>query len=188
MSIYLRNKIWWYKFQVDGKEFRGTTKTGDAKLACAIETRERKRRNVRLNGAYDIPPSLEPLRGKLRSYEIENYPGHVYFLVEEEEVVYVGQTIDLAYRIRSHVTEARIRFNKVYWIPCLHEDMAVIEAAFIGTLKPKFNQVGGSELNEVHISELQDLGFKIAKSGVSRVQKLVKSPIGQNETLLKLKE
>lgn len=74
------------------------------------------------------------------------FPG-IYFLMEDSEIVYVGQSTDVARRIIEHVKMGKL-FNKFYALDCseYHPDGGHInwlnefEASYIAKFKPKLNK------------------------------------------------
>ena len=60
----------------------------------------------------------------------------VYFLVFENEVVYVGQTAHGISRPLSHKDKV---FDEIKIIPCYEEDLNVLEDYYIVKYKPKYN-------------------------------------------------
>jgi len=69
-----------------------------------------------------------------------NYYGHtgVYFLIFKEELVYVGQSVNVFARISSHADK---HFDKYAFIPCSREDLDTIESLYIHVLRPRLNGV-----------------------------------------------
>lgn len=63
----------------------------------------------------------------------------IYFLIENNIVVYVGQSINLAGRVLDHKYTTKIEFDKIGFIPCEVEDMNNMEAINIVKHKPKYN-------------------------------------------------
>lgn len=64
------------------------------------------------------------------------YPPGVYFLCQDKDIVYVGQSINLGARLAQHVQDKV--FDKVYFLPT--EDYDQVEADYIKMLKPKYNK------------------------------------------------
>lgn len=64
------------------------------------------------------------------------YPPGVYFLCQDKNIVYVGQTGNLGSRLAQHLQDKI--FDKVYFIPT--EDYGRVEAEYIRKLKPKYNK------------------------------------------------
>jgi len=60
----------------------------------------------------------------------------IYFLCHEQEVVYVGQSVNIAARITAHTDK---RFDKVFFLPWPKDDLNRVEGAFIRTLRPPLN-------------------------------------------------
>lgn len=58
----------------------------------------------------------------------------VYFLVKGDRVVYVGQSTNLSMRIASHATTKD--FDSVAYVPCLREDLDLVESLYIHVLRP----------------------------------------------------
>lgn len=73
----------------------------------------------------------------------------VYFLVEREEVVYVGQTNNLHVRIRQHRRENSKTFDYVAYVSMAADIAKATESALIRYLCPKYNGkcTGGIKYN-----------------------------------------
>lgn len=65
--------------------------------------------------------------------------GYIYFLLHQDEVVYVGQSVDLANRAETHKKDKQ--FDRVLFIEVSLGSMNSIERHFIRRLMPKYNQV-----------------------------------------------
>jgi hypothetical protein len=61
----------------------------------------------------------------------------VYFLIKDEQVVYVGQSINITQRIAEHTKTKD--FDTFTYVQCKREDLNRIEALYITKLKPKYN-------------------------------------------------
>lgn len=64
----------------------------------------------------------------------------VYLLIDSGDVVYVGQSRNLAFRVSSHIQSEEKVFDSVEFHECSEEDLPEIEAMLIATIKPKYNQ------------------------------------------------
>jgi len=62
-------------------------------------------------------------------------PG-VYFLVQNNEVVYVGQSVHIYSRIAQHHGKT---FDRYAFVPCEEALLDVLESLYIHVLKPKLN-------------------------------------------------
>lgn len=72
---------------------------------------------------------------------------YVYALYDEDEVVYIGQTSQLEYRLKAHGKNKD--FNKYSFITCgSYDEMIEIETNLIIELQPKYN----SKVSKNHIS------------------------------------
>lgn len=61
----------------------------------------------------------------------------IYFLVDRDEVIYIGKTTHGAKRPLSHKDKI---FDKVYYIECLEEELDYLENEQILRYKPKYNK------------------------------------------------
>lgn len=59
----------------------------------------------------------------------------VYFLVDNEEIVYVGQSVNVYSRISQHV----IKFDKYAFVPCPVNLLDRLESFYIHFLRPRSN-------------------------------------------------
>ena len=67
------------------------------------------------------------------------YPPGVYFLVEKDEVVYVGQSINPMSRIGEHLRSKQGKFSRAYFIPVPQFMLDTVEGGFIKLLSPVLN-------------------------------------------------
>lgn len=63
----------------------------------------------------------------------------VYFLMRDYEVVYVGQTADLAARVKSHRKDKSKLFDAVRYIVVEIDQLDAVEKQLINTLNPRLN-------------------------------------------------
>lgn len=100
---------------------------------------------VQLKNPKEIKPFLDDSVGvdllsnreiALKSIRLEKTVG-VYFLLHDSEVVYVGQSIDVESRIRSHRAEKE--FDSYHVIACQQSELDALESAYIFYLQPKLN-------------------------------------------------
>jgi len=64
--------------------------------------------------------------------------GYIYFLLQENEVVYVGQTVNLHTRIKNH--KKTKEFNKINWIQIPIKWLEYAETYYIIKFNPKYNK------------------------------------------------
>lgn len=86
----------------------------------------------------------EPLRtvGAVKRMDTDQ-PCVVYFLLHQEEVVYVGQTT-MAWpgRIEQHLKERAKVFDDVWYLECDRDSLDAVEQAMIKRFQPKYNIAG----------------------------------------------
>lgn len=63
----------------------------------------------------------------------------VYFLILDGEIVYVGQSVCVWVRVRTHQNEGRIKFNRMAYVKCEKEKLNVLESLYIHCYQPKHN-------------------------------------------------
>ena len=63
----------------------------------------------------------------------------VYFLKDQGEIVYVGQSISVYNRVSQHKSQNFKKFDSVTLLPCKPEELNNLEGFFIRLLKPKLN-------------------------------------------------
>lgn len=82
---------------------------------------------------WAVPQSLALVADRL--IEVPEISG-IYFLVLGGEVVYVGQSCNVATRILNHKNKT---YDRALVLPCPRSKLNEIEAAFIGFFKPALN-------------------------------------------------
>ncbi|MBC8485860.1 MAG: hypothetical protein ISS80_04270 [Candidatus Cloacimonetes bacterium] len=65
----------------------------------------------------------------------------IYFLIEKNDIVYVGQSSEIIHRISNHAKDGNYNFDEFSYIKCPKEFLDNLEAYYIYTFKPKFNSV-----------------------------------------------
>jgi hypothetical protein len=89
----------------------------------------------------DAPASIRAVEG-LRHVELvrEECPG-VYFLCDEDGVVYAGQSKNVPARIRNHINDKHKSFDqtRVWFLPVPESELFKVETEFIRRLRPVLN-------------------------------------------------
>lgn len=80
----------------------------------------------------------------------------IYFLLQDNELVYIGQSNNCGRRIYDHLTENVKAFNRACYLPIDEADLSDIESALINVFRPKLNRQFGRDYDEV---KLRSLGF-----------------------------
>lgn len=101
------------------------------------------------------------------AFEIKSYENcFVYFLIKDDEVVYVGQTTKGASRPFSHRDK---EYNKIMAINCNKDDLDYFEDFYIKKYMPKYNKAINYKMNyslgraKKEIQELIDSTFNLTK-------------------------
>ena len=88
-----------------------------------------------------MPQCLTLIASDLKEMVFSGSPSCVYFLISESnEVVYVGQTVNLCMRIGEHTKTKE--FHRVLYLPTPKSSLLSVEKEFITKLKPKLNKAG----------------------------------------------
>jgi len=91
------------------------------------------------NTTKSIPPQLIGIKGDLQ--EVGPPPPCVYFLIDVNEIVYVGQTINIYSRLLDHERSNKI-YTRALYIPVCKDELEKVERGFINSLVPKYNKDG----------------------------------------------
>jgi hypothetical protein len=87
--------------------------------------------------AVGVPAALGAIQG-LRELPTGLFCG-IYFLTLNNEVVYVGQSIDIPSRVTNHRISKKT-FDRVFFLRVPADHLLEVEKNFIKTLNPKYNQ------------------------------------------------
>jgi len=93
----------------------------------------------------EIPAPGEPIL--LAEFLLEDLMrSGVYFLFHNGELVYIGQTKTIKWRLDQHLAERRKDFDAIAFIPCGLDRLLEIEAFYIKRYAPKYNACGIARL------------------------------------------
>lgn len=84
---------------------------------------------------------LEPQIAHLKEYRAWEYPPCIYFLFQNGELVYIGQSTDLHGRIRQHKKRIGEQFDKVLYLEIDPIMMNEAEKTYIKHFRPPLNKV-----------------------------------------------
>lgn len=70
---------------------------------------------------------------------ILNTPPGIYFLCLDGKIKYIGQAVNVAYRISSHLKENVKSFDTVYFIKCPINKLDETEGSLIRHFRPEYN-------------------------------------------------
>jgi hypothetical protein len=142
--------------------------------ALAADVSERKHllalhtASARLTGSTLLTAS-EIAAGRL---ELPNVSG-VYFLLDGEQVVYVGQSVAVHKRVMEHL--ASKKFDGFAYVACDRSGLDILESLYIHALRPKENgrwsSNGGGMMAPFRLDVLLDGADKLKGSAFARQQR-----------------
>lgn len=91
----------------------------------------------------------------------------VYFLIKDNEIVYVGQSVRVYTRISSH--EKTKDFDSVSWIRCEVESLDYLESFYIYKFRPKLN----GEHAPITLEKMIDSGASMLRKALHRQEDLI---------------
>jgi len=94
-----------------------------------------KRANVVVNETDHLLNAEEIVS---RAQPFENCCG-VYFLINNGEIVYVGQSVNIWGRLGTHFNDNLKEFDRIAYVLVDKEDLNRVEAAYIRKFQPKYN-------------------------------------------------
>lgn len=65
----------------------------------------------------------------------------VYFLIYRREVVYVGSSVHVLHRVRTHQRSEKGFFTHWAFVECEEQSLDAVERAYILALRPRLNHV-----------------------------------------------
>jgi hypothetical protein len=63
----------------------------------------------------------------------------IYFLINNDEIVYVGQSIDIDHRVAQHRLQGHRKFARWAWVPCLKSQLRALERTYLDYFLPAWN-------------------------------------------------
>jgi len=85
----------------------------------------------------------------------------VYFLVQGNVIAYIGQSVSIQARIRTHQTDAKVLFDAVAYVPCVQEDLDILESLYIHMFQPPCNggATGGGKAAPFSMTQIAELAL-----------------------------
>ena len=84
-----------------------------------------------------VPEVLQRFGRRLKGFPVDQ-SARIYFLVERNEVVYVGKTTRLFRRLHNHLSSNK-KFSRVFYIDVDPDDLDEVERELIGDIRPPLN-------------------------------------------------
>lgn len=78
----------------------------------------------------------------------------VYFLIDGDEIVYVGSTTQFGSRILNHLS-SRKQFTAYAAIDCNYDDLRQVEYSYIEKFKPKYNQARREDVIYAQVEKIK---------------------------------
>lgn len=114
-------------------------------------------KECKINSTIGVPLELQFIKELYVLPEtVASTPAGVYFLCDEREIVYIGQSLNVGDRIQAHRSEKKKVFDRVFFITCHISQLCDFERSLIRRFKPKYNaqpyikEVNGKD--ETHLS------------------------------------
>lgn len=94
----------------------------------------------------DISPALTQIKHSLlpkdviiaKSKEDKGIACGIYFLIKDDEIVYIGQSVNIASRLSQHTNKD---FDRMSFILCNKSELNILETLYILAYQPKLNGV-----------------------------------------------
>lgn len=156
-SIYKRGRVYWIKYYLDGKAFyessKSTQKANAKRLlvkrefqaqqgavvsrapACVYDDWKNNLVVYQNSNGENIQQTLEPVPF-LRWYGMPC----IYVLMQNQTCVYVGQSVNLPYRLQQHMKDFNKKFNKAFYFEAPKHLLDTVERDMITSLQPKYNK------------------------------------------------
>lgn len=87
----------------------------------------------------DVPRLRQELAKCSTAIQTEEPICGIYFLLQDADVVYVGQSINIISRVATHVTDGTKAFNRWCYVKLQRHELNDVERFYITLLRPKFN-------------------------------------------------
>jgi len=97
----------------------------------------------------------------------------IYFLIEGNEIVYVGQSIDCDLRVRRHIFEGEKVFSRYHIMPCHQDHLNLYEAYCLWKFQPKYNtHIPIQQFVTVFGAYVKKRGIKLKGKGMAQIVKM----------------
>jgi hypothetical protein len=108
--------------------------------------------------SYDLPVGLKPMSRALYKIDDKCVLSGVYFLLDGDEVVYVGQSVNVVGRVYQHSEK---KFDRAYYLYVVEDERIQVEDAFIRHFKPKYNGTKATEVRDCDRAILKSAGVSV---------------------------
>lgn len=115
----------------------------DCGISEGKPTREKRERRVNPRRALSQPGAQPNLLCEAEivaaSGPIDRPQSGIYFLIRDDRIVYVGQSVHVEARLAAHAADMSKAFDKAVWYPCPRESLSATERAYLSALLPEYN-------------------------------------------------
>lgn len=111
------------------------------------------------------------------------YSGYfIYFLLQDNQVVYIGKSTSLASRIIQHVNSNTKTFDDVSVIECQQNEMDALEVKYINEYRPKYNKESHlyRSLRESVLPKMESLRGTMTREDYQLLWSMIRKP-GKNK-------
>jgi len=84
-------------------------------------------------------------------------PPGIYFLCKNGKIQYIGQAVNVASRVITHITEGLKDFDSVFFITCSINRLTQLESSLIRYFQPELNKtcrISSSQMDEMVVQSL----------------------------------
>jgi len=90
-----------------------------------------------LNDNMKLIPDMNTIREKASETIPFKKDEYIYFLLNNNELIYIGQTVNMSMRISTHLSSKE--FNRVYYFTISEDQKSLVESLCINEYKPIHN-------------------------------------------------
>ncbi len=112
--------------------------------------------------AVNIPPQLSKIKNL---YELPlsniNTPPGIYFLCKNQDIQYIGRSVNVAQRIITHVSEGFKDFDSIYFISCSVNYLCDLETSCIRYFNPPYNVTNAKPPSQRDLNIVESLFLNV---------------------------
>jgi GIY-YIG catalytic domain-containing protein len=106
----------------------------------------------------------------------------IYFLIQNNRIVYVGQSTNVGSRINTHITTNKLSFDAAVWFEVPLNELADVEHFWIWLLRPPYNVGGKFKTTDKLASALRQV---LADEELKRVEEIERQTLSLIADFLK---
>ena len=84
----------------------------------------------------------------------------IYFLIQDNHIIYIGQSVNVYGRIYTHIKEKQKKFDSYAYVPCADEELDILESLYIHSIAPSSQgrTVQGDLASPLSLKQIVELG------------------------------